>query len=408
MKLRKDMTAREIEVLRATLERRLGDSSVPTLPEVAIKIIELVTDPSKGMRDFARVIETDHALTGRLLRMVNSAMYAQRSPVTQLNRAMVLLGIDRLKAVVLGFHLSQATLSDEGDFSTRRVWTQSIFRAWLAFHLCERFDRGLTGEAFVVGLMLDAAVPLMPLIVGDDYFRLVRTNATPGAQFHDEMDKLPFSHVDMVAALCRVWRLPETLSRPIIAHHTAPDALNAKNSFSLLHCVAYYAGSLRLTELEEGGPAMSETPSADLARQLFGLEVSDLRECVAAAARDFAASKAIFSHVMDPSMTIERILQTVNEELNDSVESLVVDSLQEGEESSAVRFQIQNLILEMEPAPPGKVKVFLADESGERVFSEDIEPGPRGGAELRSMLLHHNADEQQIADVFEQLERLAA
>jgi HD-like signal output (HDOD) protein len=401
------MTAREVDVLREALERRLGDSSVPTLPEVAIKIIELVTDPSKGMRDFARVIETDHALTGRLLRMVNSAMYAQRTPVTQLNRAMVLLGIDRLKAVVLGFHLSQATISDEGDFSTRRVWTQSIFRAWLAFHLCERLDRSLTGEAFVVGLMLDAATPLMPRLVGEDYFRHVRSAAAPQDQFKDETDKLQFTHVDLAHALCRLWRLPDTLSRPIVAHHTRPDGFSKQNSFSVLHAIAYYAGALRLTEREEG-EAVPESPCAGLAKQLLGIEQPELRECLSRAARDFAASKAIFSHVMDPSMTVERILQTVNQELNETVESLVTESLAGDGTAGAVRFQIQSLILEMEPTSQGRVKVFLADESGQRVFSEDLEPGPGGGSELRSMLLHHNADERQISEVMDQFTRLAA
>ncbi len=408
MKHRKELTAREVETLRESLVQRLGDSSVPTLPQVAVKVIELVTDPTKGMRDFARVIETDHALTGRLLRMANSVMYAQRAPVTQLNRAMVLLGIDRLKAVVLGFHLSQATITDEGDFSTRRVWTQSIFRAWLSFHLCERFDRKLTGEAFVIGLMLDAAIPVMPRLLGEDYHRLVDPSASPQNQYLDEEDRLPFTHVDLGQALCRLWRLPDTLAQPIGSHHTRPDGMNPKNPSSLLHAVAYFVGALKLVRDEQSGAERPEAPRYELARQLLGLEGTELRAMIELASRDFAASKAIFADVLDPSMSIESILQSVNQELNDSIEALVVESVDQEVGAGAVRFEIQDLILEMEPGSAGKVKVFIADESGTRLFSEDIDPVGRGGAELQSMLAHHDASDEQIEQIFHQLTRLAA
>jgi HD-like signal output (HDOD) protein len=72
---------------------RLGDSSVPTLPEVAVKVVQLVGNPHASLKDFVEVVQNDQALTARLLRTANSALYAQRQPVTQLQRAMVLLGL---------------------------------------------------------------------------------------------------------------------------------------------------------------------------------------------------------------------------------------------------------------------------------------------------------------------------
>src|SRR5262245_65395254 len=103
MKPRGELSAREVEELYARLQKRLGDTSVPTLPQVAVRILELIANPNSTIQKFTEVIKTDQALTGRLLRLSNSAQFAQRQPVTRLERAMVLLGMDRLKAMSLGF-----------------------------------------------------------------------------------------------------------------------------------------------------------------------------------------------------------------------------------------------------------------------------------------------------------------
>src|SRR5690606_35226042 len=258
--------------------------------------------------------------------MVNSAMYAQRTPITQLGRATVLLGIDRLKAVALGFHLSRTT-SEDGGFTTRRIWTQSVFRAWLAFHLVDHIDSNLTGEAFIVGLMLDAAVPLMPAMIGPGYEQLINPEQTPARQFQAEFDMLPFTHVDLVRGLCQVWKLPDVLARPISAHHTRPETVRTEQPMSLLHAIAYFTGSLRLLADQVERNEFGEPVDLETARRLFGFEREELEEVLSRASRDYQASVAIFSDVLDPSISIEQILLTVNQQLNESVESLVERSL---------------------------------------------------------------------------------
>ena len=103
VKRRQDMSARDVADLHDRLSRKLGDTSLPTLPEVALRIMDLVAREDATIDQFAEVIQSDQALTGRLLRLANSAHYAQAKPVTTLNRTMVLIGMDRLKAMALGF-----------------------------------------------------------------------------------------------------------------------------------------------------------------------------------------------------------------------------------------------------------------------------------------------------------------
>ncbi len=154
--------------------------------------------------------------------------------------------------------------------------------------------------------------------------------------------------------------------------------------------------------------AAPERTAAPEAQRLFGLGPETLDPIVAAASRDFAASKAIFSHVMDPGLTLEQILSAVNGELNESIEGLVTDSLERERRSGPVRFEINDLILEMEPASQGMVKVFIADGSGARLLSEDIDPAGKTGTDLRGMLMLHEASADQLDQVIGEMRRLAA
>src|SRR5215468_4195680 len=87
MKTRNLLSAGEVDALLAALEGRLQGVGVETQPEVAARILDLIADPGAGLRQYADVVRADAALSGRLLRLANSAFFAQRQPVTNLDRA---------------------------------------------------------------------------------------------------------------------------------------------------------------------------------------------------------------------------------------------------------------------------------------------------------------------------------
>src|SRR5205823_4861273 len=80
----------------------------------------------------SEIIRADAALAGRVLRLANCAFFAQRQPITNLDRSCVLLGVDRLKSVALGFYLSRAAAGDPRQSLSRRIWGQSVYRACLS------------------------------------------------------------------------------------------------------------------------------------------------------------------------------------------------------------------------------------------------------------------------------------
>lgn len=406
MKMRHELSAREVDALHDTLLRRLGDTSVPTLPVVAMRIVELISDKAAGIKDFARVIETDQALAGRLLRMSNSSFFGQRSQVTRVDRACILLGMDRLKALALGFHLTQAATTGEGAAARKRAWTRSLFAACLACRLAEKFDPSVSGEAFVIALMCDGGVPLMPALVGDRYTQVIDESADFQSQFRAEFTMLPFTHVDVVSAMCRMWNLPEILRKPISSHHTRPKTLGKGDATALLHAVAYYTGSI---PMQPGETPEVNREATEFALRLFGLDHAEMRRVVEQAAKDLRSYKDFFRHILDETTSIESIVAAVNEHLSDAVEDLVEESLASQESAVAVRrFFTPNFVLEAARTPENTVRVYIDDPDGQRLVTEEFVPSARSDQDIASILMLEDLPPGEVHRVISTIRSLAA
>ena len=106
-------------------------SHIATLPEITLRIIELVEDPSSTAQDLHKVIANDPALCSRILKVVNSAFYGLPRQIGSINRAIVLLGLNAVKNIAIAASLTK--LFRGGDlcpkFSARDLWIHSIATA---------------------------------------------------------------------------------------------------------------------------------------------------------------------------------------------------------------------------------------------------------------------------------------
>jgi len=398
VKVRSELSAREVEELYDSLARRLGDSSVPSLPEVAVRIIELVSDPTSSVTEFARIIKSDQGLTARLLRLANSAAYAQRRHVTTIERATVVIGLDKLKAFALGFHLSRAASIDSGDFSYRRLWSQSLYRAFVAMRLCEQLKSAQTGEAFIIGLMADAGIPLMPKLIGGSFESCIRPADSPAQQFAAEWSQLPFTHVDVIAVLARNWRFPDVLCRPIELHHARVQARPPLAEDALLHAVAFFAGNLQLDRMPDPSQIHEIAP---LARDLFGLTNQELLEVFTMASEDFRAARDLFSHIVDSALNIDSILEHAARHCKDYAD----DPSPDGEEA-CIRSEGATYIFSKRG--PALVEVCIADPSGKAVLSEVIDTDQHSDEYIRAQLMLDRDSPQCAERVLRQIRSMAA
>jgi HD-like signal output (HDOD) protein len=395
-KPRGKLTAAEVEALLQTVERKLERVGIETQPEVATRILTLVQDPNSQLRDYAAVIKTDHAICGRLLKLANSAFFAQREPVTSIERACVLLGTTRLRTLALGFFMARAA-GGKGDRDlSRQVWTQSVFRACLAQSFATKIAPEAKVEAFVIGLMLDAGIPLLHKIAGDSVLEAHKPGLTPLEAYKTELTILPYSHVDVVAALLTKWRFPKTLCMPIQWHHVAPGEAKRSDLVLRLHRIAYYAGSISVDPQSAQPITLSRPPSPARAAEVgpgdavnarsamaeeaaaakkLGLDRSTIDKLVSEAVREYQAVCDVFGEVADRLDGPEAIAAMVHQRLSEVMDEQMTRHMPTvAATSDKKQFDVVGSRIEIVHESGHGAIAYLLDSKGVRMSSCRFDP----------------------------------
>lgn len=362
MKARSELTAAELADLYTALDRRLDSIGIETQPAVATSILDLTQNPDAGMQDYARIIRNDAALTGRLIRLSNSAFFAQRKPVTSIDRACVLLGMERVRSVALGFYLSRAAATDTGGKISREVWGQSVFRGCLAAEVARSAAPEVAAEAFVVGLMLDAGVPLVHQLLGVAFEALYLEGFPPTKSFNIEFSQHPYTHVDVITTLLRRWKFPDLLSKPISWHHTPPPrTLGPREPLSALYRIAYYVGAVAL---KEDGAPVQQLPLASSAATHLEMDSTTLRGVVSRATDEYDVVLDLFADVADPVLSAD--LETrVHNQLIGTLDERMGRELADDTRPGPQQFRLGGFTVVLRPEEEGQGSAFTYDSAGE-------------------------------------------
>ncbi len=219
---------------------RLGD--LPTLAPVAMEVLRLADDENSSMNDIAKAISTDPGLTVRLLRLANSAAYSRGKEITNLNVAAMLLGMQTLKMVTLGFTL--VADMDPGELDTSIVWRRGLASAVLARHFASNIDPDLVDDAFVAGLLSN--VGKLALAEEPAYVAAVQENG-PWLRPAQEERMFGLTSDEVTAEILKGWGLPNVLV-DAVRHRNAPSGDENKGELASVLQVSDDAARLILAE----------------------------------------------------------------------------------------------------------------------------------------------------------------
>ncbi|HSV92569.1 MAG TPA: HDOD domain-containing protein [Desulfobacterales bacterium] len=226
---------------------------LPPMPQVILQAREVVENPDAGLRDLARIIESDQALVAKVLSLANSAYYGISGQVSSVQHAAVLLGLKALGDLVI---LSASSVFLDRDLPGYRmapqaVWRHSLATALLARAIAGRGHPGLEADAFIVGLLHDAGkLILEPFVVA--HRAQGSPEPAPDAPLGCELERRWFGldHAEAIALACRFWRFPEAQVKGVRFHHEP-----ALSSRSALAHVAHLANALAYRAGVDGGDA---------------------------------------------------------------------------------------------------------------------------------------------------------
>jgi HD-like signal output (HDOD) protein len=222
--------ANEGQSIIAKALAKIGD--IATLPEITLKIINIVEDPKSTARDLHEVIKHDPALSTKVLKVVNSAFYGLPGQIASVDRAIVLLGLSAVKNIAIAASISRMfkgeMLSDE--FSAKDLWLHSLAVAVTSKMICNAQGRTAGGdEVFLGGLIHDIGI-LVERQAYPEKLTEVVTRATQGeANFLElETQIIGVDHQQFGMALTTKWKFPRHL-RAVAGFHHVYEGLNAEH-----------------------------------------------------------------------------------------------------------------------------------------------------------------------------------
>ena len=242
-----------------------------SLPQTAIRINEMVSDPNSTAADIGDIISQDPALTARLLRIVNSAFYTFPSQIDTVAMAITVLGTRQLRDLVMTtsvinrFRDIPANVVDMENF-----WCHSLATAIAAKNFSNHIKISNSDRLFVAGLLHDIGKMVMYITLPDPSRQVIEIAGEPQVDSdHVEEAIFGFNHAALGAELLRQWKLPESLIEPVAYHHIPTSAKLYQQETAIVHLANVIANDIQ-SPISTDDDSMADP----LTWKLLGLEPS--------------------------------------------------------------------------------------------------------------------------------------
>lgn len=226
--------------MNAEFEARLrAQVEFPSPSRVASEVIGLARDPDIEIARVATAIGKDPAMAAKLLRIANSAFYAQRRPSQNIRQSLVIIGLNAALTLALSFSLvSTLRACKPNGIDYRRYWRRTLLAATASRAFAERVCKGRDEDAFLTGLLQDVAILAIDRTSPEFYGQLPQ-GAAHAEQVKYEQERLDGKdHAHYGALLLRTWNLPEPLCHAIEHSHRPESADALTDEGKIARCIA--------------------------------------------------------------------------------------------------------------------------------------------------------------------------
>lgn len=209
----------------------LSIRDLPTLPKVLEEVSKLVQNPNTSIEAIAKVISRDQVLSAKVLKLANSAFFGFSRKVGSLTQALMLLGFDVVKGLIL-----TSSVFDMMKDRDQGLWEHSMGVATASSLIAQQVDLPDAEEASLGGLLHDLGKVVLRAQMTEDMQSIVELVEVEGMSIRQaEQEVLGFDHSHIGMWLAESWKLPEELMDPIRWHHQPEGARKAPLLTAVVH-----------------------------------------------------------------------------------------------------------------------------------------------------------------------------
>lgn len=221
-----------LEALLARVDR------IRPLPGVARRVVELVEDDASSVDKIQAEILKDQVITARLLKLCNSAYYGFPREIGAVSEAVVLLGFNAVRSLVLSLGLKEIIQAPLEGYSMAagELWRHSLACALIARRIAQISGYADAERAYTAGLLHDIGKVALDQFVRAEFGEIVgRAGSGEKAFSQAEQEILGFDHCQVGKMLLEHWRLPAVLVEAVSLHHRPSEATLDPRLAALTH-----------------------------------------------------------------------------------------------------------------------------------------------------------------------------
>jgi len=252
--------------------------NLPTPPIVFEQIQKVMHDPDASMGDVASILAEDPAMSVKVLKLTNSAFYGLSREIDSVKHAVMIIGLEAVKNLVLSASVLNMFKANEGNKEYHEsFWRHSLATAFASRIVAQRLKVGKTfnpDPAFSIGLIHDIGKMVFSCFMPKEMQMILDYRKThPGIpDVEAEMAILGFNHAQLGGQLAVTWKLPVRMADAIGFHHN-PEAPNGSDNFAYLTNLADYVALVGFPiETMETRPKLPDPTTL----QFFGIEPADI------------------------------------------------------------------------------------------------------------------------------------
>ncbi|HMO18154.1 MAG TPA: HDOD domain-containing protein [Oligoflexia bacterium] len=192
-------------------------SDLPPLPHVAAQALQLIEDPDTTAGKLTNLLGQDAALTARVLKIANSAMFSRQREISTINQAIMTIGFKTLKGIIVAATLRQ--LNRKFGPIEKMIWENSTCTAVACRILGTHMKKSYVEEIFLFGLLHDLGKLVLMRQIPKEYEQIME-QAKKGEKFHiAEQKSFGFAHPLIGALVAKKWNFSTDTCQAILHHH---------------------------------------------------------------------------------------------------------------------------------------------------------------------------------------------
>ena len=285
-------------------------TNIPSLPAVALKIIDASKDPDISLHQVSSIISADPAISAKLLKIANSPLYSQRRTLNNLREALTLLGFNASLTIALSFSLLES-LSSANKLGHENYWRRSILSASIARLLGIRLRVAKIEDLFLASLLQDIGVLVLQCVEDSPYSNDMELKHSD--RIEKELEVLGIEHTLAGAWLLRSWNLPEYLVKSVMNSH-ALNVTDYKDNTSEIyfHYCLNLSGNLADIWLNEN-PSELMLSILDVTERVLEIDKDEFNELIVDIDNAIPEISNMFDIKLTETSNREKIVQEAKE-----------------------------------------------------------------------------------------------